>query len=72
MLIFYIRVNHVGMISSGVVTVQDSQSGKSFSLIQSLAKNVQKPTNKMFKRTKHPKKAISLCLSYSNYMIKRS
>ena len=34
---------------SGVVTVQDSQSGKSFSLILNLAKNVQKSPIKCLK-----------------------
>ena len=50
---------------TGVVTVHDSQSGN-----PELGRKCSEITNIMFKRTKHPKKAISLCLSYCKYLIK--
>ena len=43
---------------SGVVTVQDSQSGKSFSLLLNLAKNVQKSPIKCLKENIHRKKVV--------------
>ena len=46
--------NKLSLICVRVVTVQDSQSGKSFSTILNLAKKCSEITNKMFKRTKHP------------------
>ena len=57
---------HAGMVSSpyhtffsGVVTVQDSQSGKSFSSILNLAKNVQKSPIKCLKeQNNHRKQSV--------------
>ena len=44
---------------SGVVTVQDSQSGKSFSSILNLAKNVQKSPIKILKeQNMHRKQSV--------------
>ena len=53
-------------IISGVVTVQDSQSGKSFSLILNLAKNVQKSPIKCLKEQNiHRKQSV-----YANLIVK--
>ena len=50
---------HVDLCYSGVVTVQDSQSGKSFSLILDVAKNVQKSPIKCLKEQNiHRKQSV--------------
>ena len=53
------KPQHVLVWDSGVVTVQDSQSGKSFRLILNLAKNVQKSPIKCLKEQNiHRKQSV--------------
>ena len=50
---------NIKMHTTGVVTVQDSQSGKSFSLILNLAKNAQKSPIKCLKEQNiHRKQSV--------------
>ena len=58
-ILFAIQVKYISRHLTGVVTVQDSQSGKSFSSIQNLAKNVQKSPIKCLKKQNiHSKQSV--------------
>ena len=59
------KLCHSKLLNAGVVTVQDSKSGKSFSSILDLAKNVQKSPIKCLKEQDiHRKQSVYAYVSY--------